>query len=81
LSTTREERAACGGRESQKTSEQHDVPDALRKRTPDNPLCALSSENFSVRPEIFPATRLRIPCSAAQGIDCKRLILRDDWTQ
>ena len=28
----------------------------------------LSSEDFPVRPEIFPATRLKIPCSPAQGI-------------
>jgi hypothetical protein len=38
-------------------------------------------QNFPVRPEIFPATRLKIPCSPAQELDCKRLILRDDWTQ
>jgi hypothetical protein len=31
-----------------------------------------SSENFPVRSEVFPATRLKIPCSAAQGVMLSR---------
>ena len=44
-----QQRTARGGSECQKTSEQRDVADALRKRTPDNPLCALLVDRCAQR--------------------------------